>query len=56
MRAHVEIATPAKIAWGTDAPLLDPRFVLGSYMDAGVGPDVAPNVYRAVPERIFGAG
>ena len=33
---------PAKIAWGTDAPLLDPRFVLGSYMDAGVGPEQTP--------------
>ena len=54
MRQLVTIAGPAKIAWGTDAPLLDPRFVLGSYMDAGIGPTEAPEVYRVVPERIFG--
>jgi len=54
MRELVRIAGPAKIAWGTDAPLIDPRFVLGSYMDAGVGPQDCPEVYRAVPERIFG--
>jgi predicted TIM-barrel fold metal-dependent hydrolase len=54
MRELVAIAGPSKIAWGTDAPLIDPRFVLGSYMDAGVGPTEAPEVYRAVPERIFG--
>jgi predicted TIM-barrel fold metal-dependent hydrolase len=54
MRELVAIAGAGKIAWGTDAPLLDPRFVLGSYMDAGVGPADAPDVYRAVPERIFG--
>jgi predicted TIM-barrel fold metal-dependent hydrolase len=54
MRELVAIAGPSKIAWGTDAPLIDPRFVLGSYMDAGVGPAAAPEVYRAVPERIFG--
>jgi predicted TIM-barrel fold metal-dependent hydrolase len=54
MRELVRIAGPSKIAWGTDAPLIDPRFVLGSYMDAGVGPAAAPEVYRSVPERIFG--
>jgi len=54
MREVVRIAGPEKIAWGTDAPLLDPGYVLGSYMDAGVGPDRAPQVYRAVGERIFG--
>lgn len=56
MRELVRIASPAKIAWGTDAPLIDPRFVLGSYMDAGLGPAAAPEVYRTVPDRIFGAG
>jgi predicted TIM-barrel fold metal-dependent hydrolase len=54
MRELVAIASPAKVAWGTDAPLIDPRFVLGSYMDAGVGPAATPEVYRSVPERIFG--
>jgi predicted TIM-barrel fold metal-dependent hydrolase len=55
MREVVRIAGPGKIAWGTDAPLLDPRFILGSYMDAGVGPDAAPDVYRVIPDRIFSA-
>ena len=51
IRQLVAIAGPAKIAWGTDAPLLDPRFVLGSYMDAGIGPTEAPEVYRVVPNE-----
>jgi len=54
MRELVRVAGPGKVAWGTDAPLLDPRFVLGSYMDAGLGPADEPGVYRDVPERIFG--
>ena len=29
VRELVRIAGPGKVAWGTDAPLLDPRFVLG---------------------------
>lgn len=55
MREAVRIAGPGKVAWGTDAPLLDPRFVLGSYMDAGLGPEAAPGVYRENGSRIFGA-
>jgi predicted TIM-barrel fold metal-dependent hydrolase len=53
VREVVRIAGPGKVAWGTDAPLLDPRFVLGSYMDAGLGPDAAPAVYRENGLRIF---
>lgn len=53
MREAVRIAGSAKVAWGTDAPLLDPRFVLGSYADAGVGPEAAPGVYRDTAIRIF---
>jgi len=54
MRGAVRIAGTGKVGWGTDAPLLDPRFVLGSYMDAGVGPAAAPAVYRENGNRIFG--
>ena len=29
------IAGPDRLLWGSDAPLLDPAFVLGTYLDAG---------------------
>ena len=35
VRAAAAIAPPERILWGSDAPLLDPAFVLGTYERAG---------------------
>ncbi len=40
VRAAVAIVPPERLLWGSDAPLLDPSFVLGTYADAGL-PDGA---------------
>ncbi|MFN8620016.1 MAG: amidohydrolase family protein [Chloroflexota bacterium] len=54
VRAVVSIAGPDRLLFGTDAPLLEPAFVLGSYADAGLTPETHPGVFRDAAARIFG--
>ena len=42
-----------KLLYGTDAPLLDPSFVLGTYQDALIPADRQPAVYRDNAAALF---
>jgi predicted TIM-barrel fold metal-dependent hydrolase len=55
VRAVIATAGESRILFGSDAPLLEPSFVLGSYADAGLVPASHPAVFRANAERLFGA-
>jgi predicted TIM-barrel fold metal-dependent hydrolase len=50
VRDVVDAAGPARLLFGSDAPLLDPAYVQGIYADAGA--DLAPTA--AVAETVFG--
>jgi predicted TIM-barrel fold metal-dependent hydrolase len=52
VRELVRIAPRHKILYGTDAPLLNPAFVLGTYIDAGLIDD--PDVMGGTARRLFG--
>ena len=43
-----------KFMFGTDAPLLDPGFVLGTYQDAAIPADQQAAVYYDNAARLFG--
>ena len=43
-----------KFMFGTDAPLLEPVFILGTYQDAGLPPDREAAVYHDNAARLFG--
>jgi predicted TIM-barrel fold metal-dependent hydrolase len=43
-----------KLMFGTDAPLLDPGFVLGTYQDAAIPADQQDDVFYANAARLFG--
>ena len=45
-----------KFMFGTDAPLLEPAFVLGTYQDAGVPQEQERSVYWDNAARLFGIG
>lgn len=48
------IAGRDRILFGTDAPLLNPAFILGTYQDAGLDPTTHPDVFGATATRLFG--
>jgi predicted TIM-barrel fold metal-dependent hydrolase len=43
-----------KFMFGTDAPLLEPSFVLGTYQDADIPPGQQAAVYYDNAARLFG--
>jgi predicted TIM-barrel fold metal-dependent hydrolase len=49
----VQIAGTHRLLFGSDAPLLNPAFVLGSYLDAGIPPDRLEAVYRDNAREVF---
>jgi predicted TIM-barrel fold metal-dependent hydrolase len=50
----VAIAGPAKLLWGSDAPLLEPAFVLGTYADAGLSHDALDRIFWGNAKDLFG--
>jgi predicted TIM-barrel fold metal-dependent hydrolase len=56
VRRMVEVAGPERFVFGTDVPLLDPAFVLGTYADAGLTPALTPGVFRDEASRVLGLG
>jgi predicted TIM-barrel fold metal-dependent hydrolase len=54
VRRMVEIAGPERFTFGTDVPLLEPAFVLGTYADAGLTPYGHPWVFHEEAARLFG--
>lgn len=54
VRAAVAIAGPERLMWGSDAPLLEPAFVLGTYRDAGFPSDVVDRVFWGNATDLFG--
>jgi hypothetical protein len=53
LRALVRTIDPGRLLWGSDAPLLDPAFVLGTYLDAGIDPDSADRIAWSNAESLF---
>ena len=43
-----------KFLFGTDAPLLDPGFVLGTYQDSQIPEDQQDDVYHGNAVRLYG--
>ncbi len=56
VREVVRIVPRHKFLFGTDAPLLDPAFVLGTYQDADIPADQQAAVYYDNASRLFGLG
>jgi predicted TIM-barrel fold metal-dependent hydrolase len=56
VRDVVKAVPRHKLMFGTDAPLLDPGFVLGTYQDAEIPVDQQDAVYFANAARLFGIG
>ena len=56
VREFVRIIPKDKMLFGTDAPLLDPAFVLGTYQDAEIPEADQAAVYWDNAARLFGIG
>jgi len=54
VREIVEIVPRHKFLFGTDAPLLEPSFVMGTYQDAGFPEDQQDAVYYENAARVYG--
>jgi predicted TIM-barrel fold metal-dependent hydrolase len=54
VREAVSIAGPARLLWGSDAPLLEPAFVLGTYLDAGLPPVAIDQIFWRNAMELFG--
>jgi len=54
VREVVKTVPRHKFFFGTDAPLLDPGFVLGTYQDAEIPADQQDDVYFGNAARLFG--
>ena len=54
VRAAAAIAGPDRLLWGSDAPLLDPAFVFGTYLDAALPPDAADRIFWTNATDLFG--
>lgn len=55
VREAVAIAGPDRLLWGSDAPLLDPAFVLGTYRDAGLPAGSEDRVFWTNAATLFGS-
>jgi predicted TIM-barrel fold metal-dependent hydrolase len=53
VRAAAAIAPVERLMWGSDAPLLDPSFVLGTYEDAGFAPPDLDRIFWANAGELF---
>jgi predicted TIM-barrel fold metal-dependent hydrolase len=53
-REVVRRVPPGKLLFGSDAPLLEPAFILGTYQDAGIPAERETEVYAGAAERLFG--
>ena len=53
VQAAVRIAGPERLLYGTDAPLLDPAYVLGTYQDADMPPEWRQRVFWANAAALF---
>jgi uncharacterized protein len=56
VREVVRRVPPHKFMFGTDAPLLEPGFVLGTYQDADIPADREDAVYYENAAHLFGIG
>lgn len=54
VRTVIHATPPDRLLFGTDAPLLEPAFALGTHADAGVSPETHPAVFRDTAARLFG--
>jgi predicted TIM-barrel fold metal-dependent hydrolase len=54
VRAAVAIAGADRLLWGSDGPLLEPAFVLGTYLDAGLPAHDLDRVLWANAADLFG--
>ncbi|MCC6832615.1 MAG: amidohydrolase family protein, partial [Thermoleophilia bacterium] len=54
VRAVVSLVGIDRLLFGTDSPLLEPSFVLGTYADAGLTPATHPGVFHDAASRLFG--
>ena len=54
VREVVAIAGPDRLLWGSDAPLLEPAFVLGTYLDAGIAAGDIDRVFWGNAAALFG--
>ncbi len=55
-RAFIRTIPRERMLFGTDAPLLDPAFVLGTYQDADIPPSEQDGIYWDNAARLFGVG
>ncbi|HEV8534604.1 MAG TPA: amidohydrolase family protein [Candidatus Limnocylindria bacterium] len=53
-RSLVSAIPPERLLFGSDAPLMDPGFVLGTYQDLGLEPDVLDRVFWDNAVALFG--
>ena len=56
VREFLRIIPKERMMFGTDAPLLDPAFVLGTYQDAGIPEADQAAIYWDNAARLFGVG
>ena len=54
VREFLRTIPAERMLFGTDAPLLDPAFVLGTYQDAGIPAADQPRIYWDNAARLFG--
>ena len=54
VRAAVRAAPVERLLWGSDAPLLDPGFIYGTYEDALLPPDALDRVFWSNAEALYG--
>ena len=53
VRELAQTVPPGRLLFGTDAPLLEPAFALGTYADAGLTPATHPAVFRESAIDLF---
>ena len=56
VREFLRTIPAERMLFGTDAPLLDPAFVLGTYQDAGIPPGDQARIYWDNAAALFGIG
>jgi hypothetical protein len=54
VRQAAAIAGPERLLWGSDGPLLDPAFVMGTYGDAGLRSEDLDRVFWTNATGLFG--
>ena len=56
VREFIRTIPAERMLFGTDAPLLDPAFVLGTYQDAEIPAADQDRIYWDNAARLFGVG